>query len=150
MSNRATIFAVVACTVLTLPASFADEEAAVDFEEAVAVYGPGIFPAITQLVRCGDYRMLVVHAAGTDLLFMDKLVRVNNESTFAATDGLSFAELNYYEESNEIESVACAESGPGELRITGRAIDFQEDKRFRFSIVVDTVKHSYAYSRVSG
>jgi hypothetical protein len=143
------MFAAAVCVVLVAPASFADEEARVDFEEAVAVYGPGIFPAITQLVRCGDYRVLIVYAAGTDLLFMDRLVLANNESTMAATDGLSFAELNYYEASNQIETVSCAEPARGELRITGRAVDGQDDTRFEFSIVVDTVKHSYVYSRAS-
>src|ERR1044071_1618534 len=136
MPCRGTIFVSAMCAVLTAPASYADASGQGDFAEAVAADGPGVFPAITQLVRCGDYRVLVVYAAGTDLLFLDKLVLANNESTMAATDGLSFAELNQYEASNQIESVSCAESGRGELRITGRVIDGQDDKHFQFSIVV--------------
>ncbi|HEX5045551.1 MAG TPA: hypothetical protein VFX89_00390 [Gammaproteobacteria bacterium] len=139
--------AVSACAVLGASAVLADDKAAVEFEEAVAVYGPGIFPAITRLVRCGDYRVLVVYAAGTDLLFLDKLVPADNESTLAATDGLSFAELNYYEASNRIERVSCEKSGPRELRIAGSAFDGQENERFEFSIVVDTVERSYTYAR---
>ena len=150
MGKRGTSLASAACAMLAAAAVFPDERAAVEFDEAVAVYGPGIFPAITQLVRCGDYRVLVVYAAGTDLLFLDKLVPADNESTLAATDGLSFEELNYYEASNQIESVSCKEAGPRELRITGSALDGQADKRFEFSIVVDTGKRSYAYSDTLG
>ncbi|HEX5048668.1 MAG TPA: hypothetical protein VFX89_16270 [Gammaproteobacteria bacterium] len=145
MFKRATIYAVSACACLATADSCAEEKASFQFEEAFALYGPGIFPAITQVARCGDYRVLVVYGNGTDMLFLDKLVRVDNESTFAATDGFSFREFNFYEDSNQIESVSCKEAGPGELRIVGRAYSFHSEKHYDFSIVMDTARQSYTF-----
>jgi hypothetical protein len=145
MSMRLAILTLAAGAVLA-SSSFADEIASFQFDdEAIAVYGPGIYPAITQVARCGDYRVLVAYGNGTDMLFLDKVVRVDNESTFAATDGFSFKDFNSYEDSNEIESVSCEETAPGRLRIVGRAYSFHSNKRYKFSIVMDAVKHTYTF-----
>lgn len=125
--------------------SLAREEANIAFEEAVAVYSPGLFPAIIKIARCGDYRILVVYGNGTDMLFMDKLAPARNESTLAAEDGISFREFNAYEQSSQIEDVSCKLISPARLRITGKAHSFHSEKSFRFTIVVDTAKRSYTY-----
>ena len=141
-----TSLALAVCGLLTAPCSLAREEASIDFQEAVAKYGPGLFPAITRLTRCGDYRVFVVYGNGTDMLFMDKLVATQNESTFAAEDGMSFEEFNSYEESTTIRDVSCGLVGPTKLRIVGKAHSFHSDKSFRFTIVVDTARRSHTYA----
>jgi hypothetical protein len=133
------------CGLLTASSLLAREEARIGFEEAVAVYGPGLYPAITKLARCEDYRVFVVHGNGTDMLFMDRLVPVQNESTFAAEDGMSFSEFNSYEESIQIKDVSCQLLGPARLQITGQAHSFHTEKTFRFTLVVDVAKRSHTY-----
>lgn len=130
-----------------VPASavLAREEARIEFEEAVAVYGPGLYPAITKLARCGDYRVFVVYGNGTDMLFMDRLVPVQNESTYAAEDGMSFSEFNTYEDSTQIEAVACHLLAPTKVKITGRAHSFHSERTFRFTLTVDVAKRSHTY-----
>ena len=130
---------------LTVSGLLAREDAHIGFEEAVAVYGPGLYPAITKLIRCGDYRVFVVYGNGTDMLFMDRLVPVRNESTFAAADGTSFREFNSYEQSSQIEDVSCQLLGPARLQITGQAHSFHTKKTFRFTLLVDAAKRSYTY-----
>lgn len=123
----------------------AREEASISFHEAIAEYGPGLFPAMTQLARCGDFRVFVVYGNGTDMLFMDRLVPAANESTFAAVDGMSFAEFNTYEESRTVETLTCKLLEAGKLQIAGQAHSSHDDKSFRFTFVVDTVNRSYEY-----
>jgi hypothetical protein len=58
---RAYLLATVCCSGLA-----AAQPSGVAFEDSVAVYGPGIFPALTQLHACGDFRVLVaVDTMGT-------------------------------------------------------------------------------------
>ena len=138
-------FVFLVCSLLAASGLPAREEARIGFEEAVAVYGPGLYPAITKLARCGDYRVFVVYGNGTDMLFMDRLVPVQNESTFAAEDGMSFSEFNSYEQSIQIKEVSCQLLGLARLRITGRAHSFHTEKSFRFTLVVDVAKRSHTY-----
>ena len=144
--RRMASFVLFAGGLLTTSGLLAREEAHIGFEEAVAVYGPGLYPAITKLVRCGDYRVFVVYANGTDMLFMDRLVPVQNESTFAAEGGMSFSEFNSYEESSQIEDVSCQLLEPARLQITGQAHSFHTGKALRFTLIVDVAKRSYTYA----
>ena len=139
--------AAAACSLCPPGASTAHarDEARVSFEESIAVYSPGIFPAITKLVRCGDYRVLVVYANGTDLLFMDRLVTTQNESTYATEDGMSFSEFNHYEESIEINEVSCRLVEPQKVRITGRAHSAHSEQNFRFILTVDVGNRTHTY-----
>src|SRR5262245_14631740 len=52
------------------------QTARVAFEDSVAVYGPEIFPALTQLRLCGNFRVLVAYVNGTDLLFVDEVAPI--------------------------------------------------------------------------
>jgi hypothetical protein len=136
----------VCCLLVALtPVASAREEASIAFDEAVAVYGPGIFPAITKLVTCGDYRVFVVYGNGTDMLFADKIVPASNESTYAAEDGISFAEFNFYEQSVSIRKVSCKLLGPTKYRVVGKVVSGHADRSFGFTIVVDAAARTYTY-----
>lgn len=121
------------------------EPAAVEMDEAFAVYGPGIFPAITRMEVCGAFRAMVVYWAGTDMLFVDEVAPALNESTMAVRRGLSIREFNHYEDSNTIKSLSCRISR-GNLRVSGKAADGHSSGTYAFQIVLDTASWKYTYS----
>lgn len=140
--ERISILAAMACSTLAATAAVACDQR---FQDSFIPYGPGLFSAATNLTRCGDYRVFVVYANGTDNLFMDRIVPTANESSLVAKDGMPFAEFNHYEASTEIESVTCKVLGRDRLQITGQAHSFHTDKSFRFAIDIDAAKRCYTY-----
>src|SRR5687768_12533878 len=77
------VVAVLALSVLsmTAPPALAGQQASVEMEEALAKYGPGVFPAVTRMEVCGFFRVMVVYWAGTDMLFVDEIQPSQGEST---------------------------------------------------------------------
>jgi hypothetical protein len=116
------------------------------FENAAAVYGLWLFQATKSIARCGDYRVLVAYAAGSDMLFLDRLLLHDNESTYVAVDGISIRELNYYEMQNSLSAVRCTLRG-GSLLITGQLLDGMDNdaKPVQFSITYDPTTKRYSY-----
>jgi len=140
------------CAILMLPALLAPtvvanaQAASVGFKESIAVYGPEIFPALTLVRQCGDFRVLVAYVNGTDLLFVDELVPAAGGSTYRADRSFGFVEFNHYEASRIVNDVACDSQPVGRLRISGTGIDGHFDEEFEFTIVLDTRTGAYEYS----
>ena len=88
--------------------------------------------------------MLVVWAAGTDMLFLDRLEPRDNGSTYSAEDGVSFSEFNYYESDNELKEISC-KLLEHIVEISGMGFDFHREARFVFSISLDTTSKTYKY-----
>jgi uncharacterized protein (TIGR02246 family) len=118
----------------------------VEFEESVAVYGPGIFPALTQLRLCGDFRVLVAYVNGTDLLFVDEVTPIEGGSTNRVAKSFGFVEFNHYEASTSITGLACREGSAESLEITGTGHDGHENKDFEFRVLLNTRTGEYEYS----
>jgi hypothetical protein len=83
------------------------QTARVAFEESRAVYGPEIFPALTHVHLCGDFRVLVAYVNGTDLLFIDEVEPADAGSTYRVVRSFGLIEFNHYEASRSITDVAC-------------------------------------------
>ena len=123
----------------------ASESASVKMDEAVAAYGPGIFPAITQMEFCGRFRVMIVYWAGTDMLFVDLTQPSDGQSTLAVKRGFSIREFNYYEDSNNITQLSC-KNARDRLYINGRATSGHTSRTYSFRIVMDTKSGKYKYS----
>lgn len=100
---------------------------------------------MTKLARCGAYRVFVVYANGTDMLFLDKLSPTADGVALAPTRGMPFAEFNVYEASNLIDTIHCEVVGPQTVHISGQAVGLHADQKFRFAIKVDTATQCYTY-----
>ena len=123
----------------------ASESASVEMDESVAVYGPGIFPAITRMEICGSFRVMIVYWAGTDMLFVDETQPSEDQSTAAGKRGFSIREFNYYEDSNSIVELSCKNARHG-LLIKGKATSGHTSQTYSFRIVMDTESGRYKYS----
>lgn len=134
------------CVLLAVPALAVGQTAVVEFENSVAVYGPGIFPAITQVRQCGNFRVLVAYVNGTDLLFVDEIAPAENDSTLRVTRNFGFVEFNQYEASRSIRTIACKEPAPGSLQITGSGNDGHDNRNYEFDIMLNTTSGAYRYS----
>jgi hypothetical protein len=124
----------------------AAQTARVAFEESVAVYGPEIFPALTRLRLCGNFRVLVAYVNGTDLLFVDEVAPIEGGSTNRVAKSFGFVEFNHYEASNSITDIACQKRGAESLEISGRGHDGHENKGFEFKVLLNTRTGEYQYS----
>jgi hypothetical protein len=138
---RIHLLALVCCS-----SSLLAQPARVAFEESVAVYGREIFPALTQLHLCGDFRLLVAYVNGTDLLFVDEVAPIEDGSTTRVTKSFGFIEFNHYEASRSIKSVACRNHDAGSLEITGSGHDGHENEDFEFAVLLNTQTGEYQYS----
>lgn len=138
---RVYLLASLCCSV-----SAAGQTASVEFRESVAVYGPEIFPALTRLQRCGNFRVLVAYVNGTDLLFVDEVVPIEGGSTNRVARSFGFVEFNYYEASRSIEQLACREQDAESLEISGSGHDGHDNEDFEFTILLDTRTGEYEYS----
>ena len=126
------------------------QPARVAFEESVAVYGPEIFPALTQLHLCGNFRVLVAYVNGTDLLFVDEVVPIEDGSTNRVAKNFGFIEFNHYEASSSITDVACQKHDTESLEISGSGHDGHENKDFKFKVLLNTRTGEYQYSDTLG
>ena len=135
---------IIACVLA--PSALFGQVASVAFDESLAVYGPGIFPAVTRLQICEPYRVLVAYLNGTDMLFVDEMVRSRNQSTYEVSNGISVREFNYYEASAEIEKVSCRIDGEGSLEVFGQAHSFHADRDYTFDMKFSGALDSYSYS----
>ena len=143
MSLRASLL----LPVLLAPTVAANAQAAsVAFEDSIAVYGPEVFPALTLVRQCDDFRVLVAYVNGTDLLFVDQLVPAEGGSTYRAGTSFGFVEFNHYEASRSVNDIACAFQDTGRLRISGTGFDGHAGENFKFTIVLDTRTGQYRYS----
>lgn len=138
---RAYLLASICCSGLA-----AAQTPEVAFEDSVAVYGPGIFPALTQLRACGNFRVLVAYVNGTDLLFVDEVEPTAGGSTNRVTKSFGFVEFNHYEASSSIAEVACQLRDAESLEIVGRGHDGHENKDFEFKVLLNTRTGEYGYS----
>jgi hypothetical protein len=114
-------------------------------DDSIGAYGPWIFQTLTSLARCGDYRVLVVRMAGTDMLYLDRLSLISNNSMYEAVDGRSFSEFDDYEASNDIETVRCRVLRSGDILIVGRATSGHTNRAFHFRIALRPGEKSYRY-----
>ena len=122
------------------------QTARVAFEESVAVYGPEIFPALTQLHLCGNLRVLVAYVNGTDLLFVDEVAPIEGGSTNRVAKSFGFIEFNHYEASRSITDLACQKRDAESLEISGSGHDGHEDKDFEFKVLLNTRTGEYEYA----
>ncbi len=108
--------------------------------------GSWVFSSDPKLTaRCDGYQVLVVYANGTDMLFLDESARPRTGTIPAAEQGMSFGEFNFYHADYEIEAVSCEVLTSEKMQVSGVASSVDDDSRFRFSIVADTVERSYTY-----
>jgi hypothetical protein len=133
----------IAC--LALPGAVLGQAASVAFRDSYAVYGPDIYPAVTQVQYCAPYRILVAYINGTDMLFIDELEPSKSQSTLQVVRGVSIREFNFYEASAEIQGVTCRIADGEALRVSGAAHSFHSDRDFEFSITFDEGLESYTY-----
>ena len=138
---RLCFFASVCCSGLVVA-----QTARVAFEESRAVYGPEIFPALTLVRRCGDFRVLVAYVNGTDLLFVDEVVPAESGSTYRVAKSFGFIEFNHYEASRSIADVACRKRDAESLEISGRGHDGHDNKNFDFTVLLNARTGEYQYS----
>jgi hypothetical protein len=138
---RAYLLALVCCSGLAVA-----QTARVAFEESVAVYGPEIFPALTQLHLCGNFRVLVAYVNGTDLLFVDEVAPIEDGSTNRVAKSFGFIEFNHYEASSSIANLACQKLDAESLEISGSGHDGHENKDFEFKVLLNTRTGEYEYS----
>ena len=124
----------------------AAQTARVGFEESIAVYGPEIFPALTLVRLCGDFRLLVAYVNGTDLLFVDKLIPAAGGSTYRVEKSFGFGEFNHYEASRDISAVTCEKRDSGFLEIMGSGTDGHSNREFDFKVLLDTQTGAYQYT----
>jgi hypothetical protein len=135
------LWAAVCCSGLV-----AAQTASVAFEESVAVYGPEIFPALTQLHLCGNFRVLVAYVNGTDLLFVDEVAPIEGGSTKRVVRSFGFVEFNHYEASSSITDLACQKRSAESLEIIGSGHNGHEDEDFDFRVLLDARTGEYEYS----
>jgi hypothetical protein len=138
---RIYLFASVCCSGLVVA-----QTARVAFEESRAVYGPEIFPALTHVHLCGDFRVLVAYVNGTDLLFIDEVVPAEGGSTHRVAKSFGFIEFNHYEASRSITDVACQKRDAESLEISGSGHDGHDNKDFDFNVLLNTRTGEYQYS----
>ena len=129
-----------------LPALASAQIGSVELNEGLAVYGSGIYPAITKVSVCGEYRVLVAYLHGTDMLFLDRISPVLNGSTYQASEGYSFKEFNFYHASFFIENIKCTIEFDGSLKIYGEASSGHSDEHFIFTILMDLQTRTYEYA----
>jgi len=122
------------------------QPASVEMDEALAKYGPGIFPAVTRMEVCGRFRVLVVHWAGTDMLFVDEVEPALNESTLAVKRGFSIREFNSYEQSTTIRELSCDLQSSRSLRVAGKAHSDHSERDYSFVLEMDPASGKYKYS----
>lgn len=122
------------------------QTASVEFEESRAVYGPGIFPALTHVRLCGDFRVLVAYVNGTALLFVDEVGLAEGASTYRVTKSFGFIEFNHYEASRSIMDIACQKRDGESLEITGTGNDGHDNEDFDFKVLLNTRTGDYQYS----
>jgi hypothetical protein len=130
---------------LALPSVVFGQVASVAFRDSYAVYGPDIYPAVTQVQYCKPYRVLVAYLNGTDMLFIDELGLSKNESTFQISRGVSIREFNFYEQSAEIQRITCRIANGEALQVSGRAHSFHSNRDFEFSITFEQGLGGYKY-----
>ncbi len=139
------VMLVSAAFLVAAPPIQSSESASVAMDEAIAVYGPGIFPAITRMEICDNFRVMIVYWAGTDMLFVDETSPSEGQSTMAVKRGFSISQFNYYEDSNSIKELSCKKS-KAVLRITGKATSGHTSETYSFRITMDTLSGAYKYS----
>ena len=135
------------CLLVTavLPTTGRAQIATAELDDGRAVYGPGIFPAITRIQTCENYGVLVAYLHGTDMVFVDEVRPALNGSTLEAVRGFSFLELNAYHASASIERVECELEAPESLNVSGFGYSFHGETEFAFTISLSLRNGSYHY-----
>jgi len=134
----------VASLAVSVPA--VSQTARVGFNESVAVYGPEIFPGLTHLHQCGEFRALVAYVNGTDMLFVDEVAPADGDSTLRVVKSFSFVEFNHYEASRSISEVSCLRRDALTLEVTGSGDDGHSNSKFEFMIMLNVSTGEYEYS----
>lgn len=116
-----------------------------------------LFGSIEKIETCGDwdnqgqlgeFRIFTVYYSGQDLLFVDIVALNDAETELRSIYGFSFDEINNDHAAIEINSMTCESAGNNRVKISAVAVNGNNDKNFKFFLLIDGVNRSYQYSEL--